>query len=95
MKPEPLIIFTLDEAKDIIKKYLADGYHWIYEASSDYMPRLTDADMPILLIADKDKTLLHSIISTYKDRYFASPVFVTLYKKALRVKKLNKILNDQ
>ena len=91
MKPEYLIIFDLDEAKDIIKKYLADGYRWIYESSNDYMPNITASDMPIVLNADNYKTLLFGVISANKDRYFSEPEFVILYNKALRKKKLNRI----
>jgi len=97
MEPGYHIIFSVEDALHMMKKYQLDGYTWIYD-NRYYIPNLTNQDMPIVLTADAAKTLLFSIISFNKDRYFLDPEFVKLYKKSYNIFyrdiKLKRILND-
>lgn len=75
----------------VVKEYKTLGYTWIQENHPLYEPTITDKDMPVVLSADDNKTLMFGIISAHKEKYFAEPVFVKLYTSSLRKKKLEKI----
>jgi hypothetical protein len=77
------LIADYGEFIDIVDKLTDDGYVWL----DGYEPRIKE--YPIILKADYNKTLMHSIVSIYKERYMRDPH----YKKLFRQKKLERILN--
>lgn len=88
------IFHTAKDFWDQVNIYKSKGYTWIQENHSLYNPTVTDEDMPVVLNADKNKTMMFGIINSFfKKRYFSDPEFVKLYNASLRKKKLEKI-ND-
>jgi len=84
-------------AKDFwkqVKIYKKLGYTWIQENHPKYNPNVTDSDMPVVLNADDEKTMMFGIISHHKKKYFADPEFVRLYNHSLRKLKLKKINHE-
>ena len=86
------IFHTADDFWKQVKEYKKLGYTWIQENHPKYDPKVNEEDMPVVLNADHNKTIMFGIISFYKDRYFSDPEFVKLYTQSLRKKKLQKIL---
>jgi len=97
MEPGYHIFFSVEDALHMMDKYQLDGYTWIYD-DNYYIPPLKDQDMPIILLADTAKTLLFSIISYNKERYFSDPEFMKIYKKSYNIFyrdiKLKRVLGD-
>ena len=63
------IFHTADDFWKAVNHYKSLGYTWIQESYFDYNPKITDSDMPIILNADENKTMmfgLMSIINLYK-----------------------------
>jgi hypothetical protein len=88
------IFHTAKDFWNQVKVYKSKGYTWIQENHPRYNPTVTDEDMPVVLNADKNKTMMFGIINSFhKKRYFSDPEFVKLYNASLRKKKLEKI-ND-
>jgi len=77
-----------------VEIYKSEGYYWIQE-SHYYNPKVTQEDMPGVLNADENKQMMFGIIKSCKTAYFSNPEFVKLYKKSLREKKLERIINGE
>lgn len=85
------IFHSADDFWKTVNEYKNIGYTWIQESHFDYNPKVTQNDMPCVLNADDNRTMMFSIIELYKDRYFKDPKFVILYNQSLRKKKLETI----
>jgi len=78
-----------------VEIYKSEGYKWVQEYDPRYKPIVTEKDMPCVLNADENETMMFSVIEYNKDRYFADKKFVKLYQKSLREKKLKRIIDEQ
>ena len=67
------------------------GYTWINEPHGKYNPIVTEKDLPVILNADDQKTMMIGVINYNRDRYFSDPEFVKLYNSSLRKQKLETI----
>jgi len=89
------IFHTTEDFWKQVKYYKSKGYTWIQESHFDYEPTISVSDMPIVLNADNQNTMMFGVINGFnKKRYFLDPVFVKLYNKSLRIKKLQKIYEN-
>ena len=85
------IFHAREDFLEQVKKYKSEGYHWIQENHSRYNPTIYESDMPIVLNADNENTMMVGIININKAKYFSNPIFVKEYNRSLRKKKLEKI----
>jgi hypothetical protein len=86
------IFHTAKEFWNQVKIYKSKGYTWVQENHPKYDPNVTDNDMPVVLNADDQKTMMFGIINgIHKKKYFSDPKFVKLYNKSLRKKKLEEL----
>ena len=85
------IIHTLEDVSFYFDEYKSKGYTWIQENHPDYIPQVLEKDLPIILVADEDKTLMFGIIEYYEEQYFSNPKVLAEYNRTLRNKKLTKL----
>jgi len=98
------IFHTADDFWKAVAHYKSLGYSWIQDSHfwdpvfsnsmDNYNPKVTDSNMPVILNADENKTMMFGLMSRYKYRYMSDPKFVELYNKSLRdfrKRKLEKI----
>ncbi len=74
-----------------VEEYKKQGFTWVQESHFDYKPNITQNDMPVVLNADDEKTMMFGIVSLYKQRYFKFPSFAKEFNKSLRKEKLKEI----
>lgn len=85
------VFHTTEDFWKQVKIYKSKGYTWIQENHPKYNPTVTDKDMPVVLNADNEKTMMFGLVSAYKELYFKDSIFVKEYNKSLRKKKLEKL----
>jgi len=74
-----------------VEEYKKQGFIWVQESHFDYKPNITQDDMPVVLNADDDKTMMFGKVSMYKHRYDQIPGFAKEFSKSLRINKLKEI----
>ena len=74
------IFHTAEDFWKQVEIYKCKGYTWIEESHPQYIPYVTDKDMPVILNADNQNTIMWGIINgPNKERHFSDPKFVLLY----------------
>lgn len=74
-----------------VEEYKKLGYIWIQESHFDYAPKVNQDDMPVVLNADDEKTMMWGRVDMYKHRYLQIPGFAKEFNKSLRKLKIKEI----